>query len=102
MYRTFREQSWPRALLIVVGIGASLWAAGSLVAEDQATTANRAPRSRQKTRTERAAASNQTRLESKLETILANQQAILQKFDAVQEELRIIKVRASSRGAITQ
>jgi len=31
-------------------------------------------------------------------TILANQQTILQKFDAVMEELRIIKVRASLRG----
>jgi len=46
------------------------------------------------------AASHQTRLEDKLEKVLANQQAILQKFDAIQEELRIIKVRASSRGAI--
>ncbi len=32
------------------------------------------------------------------EQILANQTTILQKFDAVMEELRIIKVRATLRG----
>ena len=34
---------------------------------------------------------------SKLDEILANQHTILQKFDAIMEELRIIKVRATPR-----
>lgn len=34
-------------------------------------------------------------LEQKLDEILAKQETILQKFDAVMEELRIIKVRTS-------
>ena len=34
-------------------------------------------------------------LERKLEEVLATQQAILQKLDALMEELRIIKVRAT-------
>ena len=97
---TARTQCRGGALLVVAWIVASFWACGALFAEDQATTASRTARSRQKARTERVAASHQTRLEDKLEKVLANQQAILQKFDAIQEELRIIKVRASSRGAI--
>lgn len=100
MRRITRERSWPRALPLVVGIGMGLCACGMLFAEDQ--TASHATHPRQKTRTARRANSDQTRLEGKLEKILANQQAILQKFDAVEEELRIIKVRASSRGSITQ
>lgn len=38
-------------------------------------------------------------LEEKLEQVLANQQTILQKFDALMEEMRIIKVRVSLRGS---
>jgi len=34
---------------------------------------------------------------SKLNEILANQHTILQKFDAMMEELRIIKIRATPR-----
>ncbi len=41
--------------------------------------------------------SDLVQLETKLDQVLANQQTILQKFDAVMEELRIIKVRASIR-----
>ena len=36
-----------------------------------------------------------TKLDRKLDQILANQQTIFQKFDAVMEELKIIKVRAT-------
>jgi len=36
---------------------------------------------------------------AKQEEILANQAVMLQKFDAVMEELRIIKVRATLRGS---
>ena len=37
-------------------------------------------------------------VERKLDQILANQETILQRFDQVMEELRIIKVRSTSRG----
>jgi hypothetical protein len=37
------------------------------------------------------------RLEEKLDRVLANQEAILKKFEQVMEELRIIKVRATIR-----
>lgn len=37
------------------------------------------------------------RLEDKLDRVLANQEAILKKFEQVMEELRIIKVRATIR-----
>ena len=40
---------------------------------------------------------NTATLEKKLDEILQNQQALLKKFDAVMEELRIIKVRATAR-----
>jgi hypothetical protein len=39
-----------------------------------------------------------SRIESKLDEILSGQEAILNKFDVVMEELRIIKVRATLRG----
>ena len=38
-------------------------------------------------------------VDKKLDEILANQQAIFQRLDQVMEELRIIKVRATSRGS---
>lgn len=38
------------------------------------------------------------RLEEKLDRILANQTKILEQFDVVKEELRIIKIRATLRG----
>lgn len=40
----------------------------------------------------------EARMQEKLDTILATQQTILQRFDAVLEELRIIKVRSASAG----
>ena len=39
--------------------------------------------------------SDLSRLQSKLDQVLDNQQTILKKFDAVMDELRIIKVRAT-------
>ena len=39
-------------------------------------------------------------IDEKLNQVLANQQAVLQKFEAIKEELHIIKIRATSRGAI--
>jgi len=38
------------------------------------------------------------RLEEKLDQVLANQTKILEQFDVVKEELRIIKIRATLRG----
>lgn len=46
--------------------------------------------------TTRESKSESRSLDKKLDEILANQQSILQKLDAVMEELRIIKVRATN------
>ena len=41
------------------------------------------------------------KIERSLDDVLASQQQVLQKFDGIAEELRIIKVRATSRGALS-
>ncbi len=41
--------------------------------------------------------SDLSQVQNKLDQVLANQQTIMQKFDAIMDELRIIKVRASTR-----
>ena len=45
----------------------------------------------------READTSDERIEQKLDQIVANQAEILQRFDAVMEELKIIKIRASLR-----
>ncbi len=65
------------------------------------------PSARRSQRTDKTQTPNTERsLERRLDellanqaTLLANQTEILQRFDAVMEELRIIKVRATSRGS---
>ena len=44
--------------------------------------------------------SRQASIEEKLEQILKNQQAILEKNKVIKEELRVIQVRASSRASV--
>lgn len=77
-----RRQVWFAGLL-----GAGLLAAASAAqALTGAETTDRAKES---------ASVDAASIEKKLDQILANQQAILSRFDAVMEELRIIKVRAT-------
>jgi hypothetical protein len=47
------------------------------------------------TRSSKSSSGSNANLEKKLDEILAKQETILQKFDTVMEELRIIKVRTS-------
>ena len=65
--------------------------------EETAPSSARASRSPGKGTRENAKETESSRMEKKLDEILANQTAILQRFDAVMEELRIIKVRATLR-----
>lgn len=77
---------------------ASIVAAGvalcSLSASHAAEGASKARRASDRVAKEK---NRDAELEKKLDQILANQALILQKFDAVMEELRIIKVRATIR-----
>ena len=83
---------------ILVGVlGMQLCVSGVSHAED---TPTRGPAAR--TTTKKTDSADLTRVERKLEkvlanqdTILANQQTIVKRFDEVMEELRIIKVRAT-------
>ncbi len=81
--RPIRKQ-W---FLIVLGLGcgAILWAAPAGSARESSTSRS--------TKSEKTADLNLRPLEAKLDEVIANQQQIIQKFDAVMEELRVIKVR---------
>lgn len=50
---------------------------------------------RRSTRGTKATETAEARIQRKLREVLTNQEQILQKFDAVMEELRIVKVRVS-------
>ena len=88
-----------RLLGLGIGLGVCLWsAAGSLAYEEEgAAKPSRSVLGGAK-QTERSISSQaKNSIEKKLDEILANQQTILQRFDQVMEELRIIKVRATLR-----
>ena len=78
-----RRTAWwlPRSVA-VVGLVGSLWMLQGLV-DAQTTKRTKGPM------VDAAA------IDKKLETILENQQLILQRMDAVLEELRIVKVRCT-------
>lgn len=88
-------------MMFGVGIAGALCAHTVSLAEE-ATTESQSP-----SRSERPAsgwASSKTKnvdaaIQEKLQLILANQQTILQKAEAVKEEVRIIQVRAASRSS---
>ena len=92
-----RRLSIITAIVVMVG-GVLLWRAMVATAVEPRT-------SRAAGATASESASDHATVEKKLreilknqEQVLANQATILQKFDAVMEELRIIKVRATIRG----
>lgn len=72
---------------------------GQAAYEHGTTTKSSSPK---KPQTSQKTSENQRakRIEEKLAQILANQTAIQDKLGAVKSELQIIKVRATSRGAI--
>ena len=80
---------------MAAGVGMLLGAAAGWSANDD-TSSNKSSRSsRASTAKEGGGGAN---IEAKLDEILSTQQTILQQFDAVMEELRIIKVRSTLRG----
>lgn len=95
-----------RLLGLGIGLGVCLWsAAGSRAYEEEgaakpaeAVKASRSVLGSGAKQTESGVSSQaKNSLEKKLDEILANQKTILQRFDQVMEELRIIKVRATLR-----
>ena len=89
-----------RTVWVILMMGVSLWTAlpHPVVAQvqDETTRKPGLPRTTKSAESQDTAA-KLAALERKLDQVLANQQAILQKFDAVMEELHIIKIRASLR-----
>ena len=80
---TWRRVQTRRGRLVLVGV-----ALGTFVAVQYLASAQVAPKSRE-SKIDSAA------IERKLDAVLSNQQTILQKLDAVMEELHIIKIRAT-------
>lgn len=87
-------------LLLGCGLGAIMCAVNPVRAE-QAKSASAVSATHVKKPVATKRDSQQAkRIDDKLNQVLVNQQAVLQKFEAIKQELRIIKVRATSRGAI--
>ena len=84
----------PTRVLPLIGIaaGLSLW---SWTMTSMAKEAARAASSKNTATESDVNSKDLARIEEKLDQVLANQQTILQKFDEVMEELRIVKVRAT-------
>ena len=98
MAMTKQWSTRPSVLAIAVGVlGLVIGSLGSSVLVAAETPANKpsAQSAKQPTQSDRA---RETRIEQKLDQILSNQQTILQRFDQVMEELRIVKVRATMNG----
>jgi len=87
------RRSWPRLIALVVGLGTVVVGSSSLVLSDEETVPKRSSRS-----SKSSSGGSSANVDQKLDEILANQKAILQKFDAIMEELRIIKVRTIYKG----
>ena len=99
MVQRFRGSVWGPALTVVVAAGVFLglaaWSSG-LAAGESSAKSSRSSRAPSATKAQEDG-SEIAGLEKKLDEILANQQTILSKFDAIMEELRIIKIRATIR-----
>lgn len=77
-------------LLIGFGMGAG-WVTFAEEAADRSATSTAAKRSS----TSAKSTGRDSQVEHKLDQLLAGQQTILKQFDAVLEELRIVKIRCS-------
>ena len=88
----------PMILTTIVGMPLLLHGI-SMAGEENTELGDRSSRSLVK-RSSSGAQSRQASVEAKLERILSNQRTILQKQQAVKEEVQIIQVRNSSRGAV--
>ena len=99
-----RPWGWLAAAVLAISASAGLWFQTASLAQEEEET--RRPASSRSSVKQQVSSADIARLEKRLNEVLANQktmlenqQAILQKFDAVMEELRIIKVRATLAGS---
>ena len=100
MDRTAQRRVWVRRAAILFGIGliAGFFSSRVSLGQDTETRPRAAQATSKIAETSSARSKDKdAQLMNKLNQILANQQTILQKFDAVMEELRIIKVRTTIR-----
>jgi len=91
---------WWLPFTLGVALGVSVGLGPLSAAYEQDESSRRSSQSQQgQTEARRAASSDAARssVERKLDQILANQETILQQFEVIKEELRIIKVRSSLR-----
>ena len=104
MDATRRRQvgSWSLVIVLIIGVSVSLWSMAAFSADEASDRASRSRTRSSVTSAEQSSQSDQSKekdrdaqIERKLDEILSNQQTILQRFDAVMEELRIIKVRST-------
>ena len=92
-----------RLLTLAIGCGLSAVVCATLVVgaeQGKRTTAAAAGSQAKRTVATKKDSQHAKIIDEKLNQVLANQQALLQKFEAIKEELHIIKIRATSRGAI--
>ena len=91
--------SWKFRLLLFVLAGASLsvWAV-ALAADDEAPQSRSRKAASGWAKKDKKSADLSAAMQEKLQRVLANQQLILQKADAVKGELGIIKVRVTASG----
>ena len=84
-------------LMGIVCLGFSLWVDTLVVAQEASQTRNRRTASGWPTKDSKDQHKDlDAAIQEKLKRILANQQTILQKAEAVKQELGVIKVRAST------
>jgi hypothetical protein len=86
---------WPLLVLLAAALGSGLWSPVSAETESSSRS-SRSSRSASKSTGARSDRDDLVRLDEKLDRILAQQEQILQKFEGIMEELRVIKVRASN------
>ena len=89
-----RARGWHVAVLVLFACALGMW----VTPESQAEQRSRA---RSSQRSESGAAETNvkadSKLQDKLDQILANQRTILQRLDQMMEELKIVKIRATLR-----
>ena len=94
-----RKRAWAQHIAIIAGIGLAVigFSLMAMSEEEPATSSRPSARAGAKAAGSSSPSAKDALIERKLDQILAGQQAILQKFDAIMEELRIIKVRTTIR-----
>ena len=94
-----RQRSRVMAGMTTVLLGGLLWSQTAAIAYAATSKARASSSAAADSEGSQATDRKLAALEEQLEQVLANQQTILQKFDAVMEEMRIIKVRVSLLGS---